>query len=327
MSFLSNLASKSELNEEVREFLKFTWFGDLACSSGPHYEFGERRPFQEIVTDVEKGHSDDLVENLACWALKEGLPQELSISSLFELCRRFQGLIEEHYEQMPIRYSPDYPDLFDAETLDEYYRVIIDHSNCGGAMRSGLLGYGGVSDRDHLALVAMTHLHPEAVSGAFAVAYAVRAAKEGSSAETIREEAIGGAHAGLAAAEALIAESDYPLPSIGGIAERMERVFAADDPLWSVEDMEAEGIETHFVIPAALLLALRVVERPPASPLRYLVEETIAIGGDPDTIGSISMGVTGAYLGESLSTEIDAVLVEYDFDPALVPPFLETPLG
>jgi ADP-ribosylglycohydrolase len=107
----------------------------------------------------------------------------------------------------------------------------------------------------------------------------------------------------------------------------MEGVFAADDPLWGVHDMEAEGIETRFVIPAALLLALRALERTPASALRYLVEETIAIGGDPDTIGSISVGVTGACLGEPLSREIDAVLSGFEFDPSLIPPFLDTSAG
>ncbi len=325
MSFLPDLVSKGDLSAEAREFLKFTWFGDLACSSGPHYQRGERRPLEEILTDVEKGHSDDLVENLACWALKDDLPEEISIPSLFALCHRFRRLIREHYDENPTRYSPDYPDLFAAESLNTYYNVIVDHSNCGGAMRSGLLGYGGVGDGDHLKLISMTHLHPEAVSGAFAVLYAVRAAKEGSPPDVIREEALDGARAGTSAVEMLIVESGYELPPVQGIADRMASVFLADDPLWDVDDMETEGIETRFVIPAAVLLALRALEQTPSSALRYLVEETITIGGDPDTIGSISLGVAGAALGRPLSREIDALLSTFEFGPSLIPSFLDTP--
>jgi hypothetical protein len=46
-----------------------------------------------------------------------------------------------------------------------------------------------------------------------------------------------------------------------------------------------------------------------------------------DTIGSISVGVTGAYASELLSREIDVVIPKFEFDPAPIPSFLDTSAG
>lgn len=322
MDFMQNLVHRAQLNEQARIFLKFTWFGDLACSSGPHYVRGEKKSLAEILSHLEKGYSDDLIENLACWALKDTIPAPLSLRALYDLMGAFQDLIGEHYEENRIRYSPDYPRLFGVQHLEEYAQVILAHSNCGGAMRSGLLGYGGVSAPTLFALVAMTHLHPEAVSGAFAVSHAVQAAQGGALPEMIRQQALVGARQGWTMARDFIAQEIGPVSVNGSIEERMQHVFESGDPCWGVEDMAAEGIETRFVIPAAVLVATQATELSAREALRFIVEQAIAIGGDPDTIGSIAMGIAGAYLGERLSEQIDVVIAGIDLDPVLVPPFL-----
>ena len=322
MGFLQRLAAKSRLDENARTFVKFTWFGDLACSSGPHYVQGQSRGFDEILSNVERGHSDDLVENLACWAMKDDLPAELSLEALHDLCKVFYGLIEGHYEQNRGRYSPDYPRLFTARDLMEYYQVIVKHSNSGGAMRSGLLGYGGGSDHDHFALVGMTHLNPEAVSGAFAISRTVQAAKGGAMPKTLRKRALAGARQGATMAREFAEREVSQLPPGGSIEDRMLNVFDSRDPCSGVESMATDGIESRFVIPAAIWVAMQAVDLSPGSALRYVVEQAIAIGGDPDTIGSIAMGIVGAYFGARLSGEIDTVLASIDLDPLFIPSFL-----
>jgi hypothetical protein len=322
MGFLQRLAAKSRLDEEARTFVKFTWFGDFACSSGLHYVEGQNRRFEEILSSVERGHSDDLVENLACWAMKDDLPAELSLGALHDLCRAFYGLIEEHYEQNRERYSPDYPRLFAARDLMEYYQVIVKHSNSGGAMRSGLLGYSGASDHDHFALVGMTHLHPEAVSAAFAVSSAVQAARAGAAPRTLRKEALAGARQGGTMAREFAEREVGQLPPGGSIEDRLLKVLDSRDPCWGVESMAKDGIESHFVIPAAISVAMQAIKLSPASAVRYVVEQAISIGGDPDTIGSIGMGIVGAYFGARLTSEIDAVLASIDLDPSFIPSFL-----
>lgn len=327
MDFLQNLISKGRLDKNARAFLKFTWFGDLACSSGLHYVEGERKALDAILANLEKGYSDDLVENLACWAMKGDIPAELSLGILYDLCVKFYGLIEQHYEENRVRYSPDYPRLFAAKDLADYYEVIVKHSNSGGAMRSGLLGYNGASDHDHFALVAMTHLNPEAVSGAFAVSRTVQAAKGGATPKIIRQQALAGARQGWAMAIDFIKREVGHLPTSGSIEDRMLKVFDSENPCWGVESMGTEGIETRFVIPAAIWVATQAVDLSAREALRYIVEQAIAIGGDPDTIGSIAMGIVGAYFGARLSKQIDKAIADINLNPSLVPPFLFGEVG
>lgn len=322
MDFVQSLAAKSRLDTNASTFVKFTWFGDLACSSGPHYVEGQASRFDEILSNLERGFSDDLVENLACWAMKDDVPAELSLGVLHDLCGTFFGLIKGHYEENRDRYSPDYPRLFATKDLAGYYQVIVEHSNSGGAMRSGLLGYAGVSDLDHFALVGMTHLNPEAVSGAFAVSRTVQAAKGGATPNTLREQALAGARQGGAMAREFIKREVGELPPNGSIDDRMVKVFDSQDPCSGVESMATEGIETRFVIPAAIWVATQAIDLSPSSALRYVVGQAIAIGGDPDTIGSIAMGIVGAHFGARLSSEIDKVLATVDLDPLFVPRFL-----
>ena len=86
------------------------------------------------------------------------------------------------------------------------------------------------------------------------------------------------------------------------------------DPRHNLQDWVADGITTRFVVSTAMWIASEAIRRDPKDALRYVVEQGIAIGGDPDTIGSMGMALAGAYFGEALQEEIDRAL------DRLVPP-------
>jgi len=313
MSLLDSLISKSHINQSVRLYLKSIWFGDTACSGGHHYIKGQQTQFEEILSLSDPGYSDDLIENVAMLNLHAKIPLNIDLISLKSLCKRFYELIKPHYETASERYSPDYPQLFSAEDLFAYLQVTINHSNCGGAMRSGILGLLGMNDQDIFSLVAMTHLHPEAVAGAFAVSSAVHAASLGQSLESVIENAILGAEKGEK-----MATINFNI----SVHKRIGIVLETKNPYYQVVLDGQEGIETRFVVPAAILIVSQTNGMSPDKALRQVVEKAFSIGGDPDTIASISMGILGAYMGDDLSNEIDIILANHPQMKSASPGFI-----
>jgi hypothetical protein len=312
-NFLEDLAARCP-PETPFQFLRFIWFGDFACSSGEHYFPGNIIPFEKILKMVNKEHSDDLVENLACWAIRDKVPKTPSLTGWKDLCGAFYNLIKEDYLLDPIRYSPDYPKLFTSVNEAEYLNVITHHTNCGGAMRSSSLAYGGGTLHDLLTLVAMTHLYPESLAGAYALYEAVKILKKGGSIEDMWQAAIQAARQGEEQARELIEEWKGELVERGWMVAWMENVYSHRDARYGITDWYGEGISTRFVVSAALQIATEAVPLGPANALRHVVEQGIEIGGDPDTLGSMGMALIGAHFGEALHEEIDRVIKE------LIPP-------
>jgi ADP-ribosylglycohydrolase len=308
MSLLDRLISKYHINQNVKLYLKSIWFGDTACSGGQHYIKGQQTSFEGILSLSDPGYSDDLIENLAMLALHDTIPSHIDLISLKSLCNRFYEFIKPHYVTASERYSPDYPQLFRAEELLTYFQVTVNHSNCGGAMRSGILGLLGMNDQDIFPLVAMTHLHPDAVAGAFAVSSAVHAASLGQSLESVIEKAILGAEEGEKMAKTFIDKEDKDRGFNSSVHQRIGMVLETRNPYCQLGLGGQEGIETRFVVPAVILIVSQTKGMSPDKALRQVVEQAYSIGGDPDTIASISMGILGAYWGDDLSTEIDKVL-------------------
>ena len=307
--FLDNLAAQCPENAPFR-FLRFTWFGDFACSSGAHYESGNRLPFERILKTVNKEHSDDLVENLACWTLLEQVPDSPSPENWKELCWKFYDLIKEDFLPDPVRYSPEYLQLFADRSTDNYLDVLKKHSNCGGAMRSASLAYGGASEYQHLTLVGMTHLYPESLAGAFALFEAVRILKEGGSQEDMWEGGIEAAAQGEETALELLEDWGEMPVERGRMVNWMKDVYVHKEARYGLQDWRSEGISTRFVVSGAMQIAREAIPLGPRKALRHVVEQCIEIGGDPDTLGSMGMALTGAYFNEDLQAEIDLVLEE-----------------
>jgi ADP-ribosylglycohydrolase len=224
------------------------------------------------------------------------------------LCWNFYEQIKADYLEDPVRYSPDYPRLFGSRTEENYRQVIANHTNCGGAMRSASLAYGGATPQQHLALVGMTHLFPESLAGAYALYEAVRMLHSGSTMEEMWGASMEAAWLGELQAEELFAAWKIPPAECSRMACWMQAVHRHKDPRYGITDWYAEGITTRFVVPAAMQIASEAMTREPGDALRHVVEQGIAVGGDPDTLGSMGMALIGAHFGEALQEEIDLVL-------------------
>lgn len=305
--FIQDL-SKACPPETPFRFLRFTWFGDFACSSGEHYVPGNELPFEEILRIVNKEHSDDLVENLACWTVRDQAPEEPSVFGWQNLCWKFYEYIKDDYRRDPVRYSPDYPQLFASQEEEHYLNTIIRHTNCGGAMRSASLAYGGATPQQHLALVGMTHLYPESLAGAYALFEAVRTIRSGSDLWEMWEASLEAAWLGEQQALELIEEWTGQPAERGLMVCWLRDAFKNHDPRENIRDWYADGITTRFVVSTAMWIAAEAIHRDPKDALRYVIEQGIAIGGDPDTLGSMGMALAGAYFGEALHEEIDRAL-------------------
>lgn len=321
--FLNRLASQCPPETPFR-FLRFTWFGDYACSSGAHYFPGSKIPFERALEIVNKECSDDLIENLACWIMKDSLPREASPAAWRKQCFRLYDLIKDDYLPDPVRYSPEYADLFAGSTEAEYLSVISRTTNCGGAMRSASLAYAGAMIEEHRTLVGMTHLHPEAMAGAGALFAAIRTLSSGGPVDKMWDAA-------REAAERAEEEAIGLLRSWGQPAVKsrflgwLQAVRDNRDARWGLTDWKEEGISTRFVVSAAMQIATEAIPLGPEKGLRHIVEQGLEIGGDPDTLGSMGMALIGAHFGEELHRELDRIIKEM-IPPGNVdiPPFFDT---
>lgn len=306
--FLENLAAQCPAQTPFR-FLRFTWFGDFACSSGPHYFPGSKTSFEEALNMVNKECSDDLIENLACWVMKESLPTKASPQAWQKLAFQLYKLIKDDYEPDPVRYSPEYADLFTAANEREYLGVTTCTNNCGGAMRSASLAFAGASEQEHCTLVGMTHMHPEAMAGAYALFEAIKALRHGGSVDDMWEAAIAGGRQGENQAVILLKEWGHPAPECD-FMPWLSNVRKQEDARFGVTDWHAQGISTRFVVSGAMQVAAEALPLGPEKALRHVIEQGLEVGGDPDTLGSMGMALIGAKFGEALHQEMDRVIRE-----------------
>jgi ADP-ribosylglycohydrolase len=286
----------------AEDFLRCVRFGDWVCSGAKHRLKGKRKKFNEILK-MATGYSDDYTESKAIYDMRNiPIPEKPSISDLEHLKDKFCLHLKDHFLGHKEVYGRTLPEIFKSKG-SEYLELIIKHSTCGAAMRAPVLGFIGAGNHRLFCLSAMTHLHPEAVAGAFAVVYSVNALKRSKS---FIDYALRGSDIGEGLAE------DY-LSSVGKgveyahLPEIIEKVLSTNEPYSSIKDVKKEGIETRFVVPASFLVVRDALSLDnPESALRYLVEKSFEIGGDPDTICSISTGLASIYYKEKLLEKIDA---------------------
>jgi hypothetical protein len=323
--FLENLAAKCPAGTPFR-FLRFTWFGDYACSSGAHYFPGTKISFEQALEIVNKECSDDLIENMVCWIMKDSLPQKASLGAWRALCFQLYDLIKDDYLPDPVRYSPEYAELFAGASEADYLSVIARTTNCGGAMRSASLAYAGATTEEHCTLVGMTHLHPEAMAGAYALFEAVRTLTRGGSVDEMWEAALGAAQQGEEKAIGLLKGWGHPAEK-SLFLDWLQGVQDNQDARYGLMDWKAEGISSRFVVSGAMQIAAEAIPLGPEKGLRHVIEQGLEIGGDPDTLGSMGMALIGARFGEELHRELDRVIEELIPPENIdIPSFLISPL-
>jgi ADP-ribosylglycohydrolase len=154
----------------------------------------------------------------------------------------------------------------------------------------------------------MTHLYPESLAGAYALYEAVRILQGGGALGEMWEASLEAAWLGEQQAMEMLEDWGAKDVERGNMVCWLHEVYKHQDPRHNIRDWYAEGITTRFVVSAAMQIAAEAIRRDPRDALRYVVEQGIAIGGDPDTLGSMGMALTGAHFGEALHDEIDRVL-------------------
>lgn len=286
--------------------LFFTFCGDLLGSSGEHYTKGNPVTFNTAVYKASHTFSDDFMESLAMALMREE-QFDTDLPSLMRARDRFYDLLKGHFESASLTYSPWFKPLFESRTPDDFLKIIAGHASCGAAMRIGVLG-ATLTDPDRMdPLLLCSHAHAEALEGAYLVYGFTRACAEGSGdfATALR--------AGYAYAEQGWGRAGDFLQRHGlapqgqRIRPLYEKVRLQEDPYATIEDIAEEGIETRFVVPASLWLVEQASSLPPAAGIVRIVEGALEIGGDPDTICSIAMGMYGQLAGKPAYDALAAV--------------------
>ena len=82
-----------------------------------------------------------------------------------------------------------------------------------------------------------------------------------------------------------------PVQEFAPLSGTVDKVLKTGDAYSVIGDIAEEGIETGFVVPAALLLVRDAMGAEDG--VAHIVTESLRIGGDRDTICSIAMGLYG----------------------------------
>lgn len=297
---------------DVPDFLFYTFAGDLLGSSGEHYEKGNPIQFYQAVNRASHAFSDDFMESLAM-ALMRDRPYETDGAALMEARDDFFAHLKSHFEQFSLTYSPWFKPLFEADTVEDYLAITAQHASCGAAMRAGVMGAMGMSETRALPLFLLSHAHVEAIEGAYLVYGFVKAAMQtpGITFDGALEEGYRTAEWGRSEALAFLRahgleEDQVTCPQMRG---HCASVFLKKDAYATISDIAEEGIETRFVVPAALYVTARAAAfEDEEQAVKSLVERGLKIGGDPDTICSIAMGMLGALRPGIKSVLADIVL-------------------
>lgn len=293
---------------KIKDFLRCVRFGDWSCSGGKHRLKGKKRGFQEILR-MATGYSDDYVQNKTVYDMCNiQVTEKPTVSDLERLKDEFYSRLKSHFWGHREMYGRTSAKIFQSEN-SEFLDLILRHSSCGAAMRAPVLGFIGIDNQRLFCLSAMTHLHPEAVAGAFAVAYSVNSLKKS---RDFIHQAIKGSHIGENQAKGYIKSVGQDIEYIS-LSETIEKVLSTNDPYTSIKDIKREGIETRFVVPASIFIARdALLSDNPESALKHSVERSFEIGGDPDTICTMSTAMISAYYQEKILKKIDTLWENYE---------------
>lgn len=277
------------------EGLFFTFCGDILGSSGEHYAKGGPIAFSEACRKASLNFSDDFMESLAMHAMTR-LPGDINLPVLMEYRDVFHDFIKDHFETMSLTYSPWFGALFAAKTTLQFAEILQKHGSCGAAMRAAVLAEGGLDDAAILPYFLITHAHLEAVEGAYAVLGLARAAKAQQGFEKALETAESTTRSGRRLCQNFQRGQGWDVQDFPPVMPYIRKVLETGDPYLTIHDIAADGIETRFVVPAALLCVRDALAAGgPQAGVDRLVTQALTIGGDPDTICSIAMGLYGLF--------------------------------
>lgn len=282
--------------------LFYTFCGDLLGASGEHYQKGEPISFDEACRIASLNFSDDFMESLAMHQMR-AMVIHTEPSQLMKARDHFHDLIADHFQKMSLTYSPWFGALFNARQIGEYLDILTAHSSCGAAMRGAVMASDGLNNEQALPLLLLSHAHTESIEGGYMVMGIARALIEGKDFPTALEQGRSDAMWGRKVVQNFQRNNGLSVQEFAPLIQAVEKVLKTKDAYSVIGDIAEEGIETRFVVPAALLLVAGAIEETgetgdELAGISLIVRESLRIGGDPDTICSIAMGLYGLGAGE-----------------------------
>lgn len=290
--------------------LFFTFCGDILGSSGEHYVKGAPLSFAEACGKASLNFSDDFMESLAMHAMPRPA-SDINLPVLMQYRDVFHDFIKGHFEAMSLTYSPWFGALFAAKTTLQFADILQKHGSCGAAMRAAILAETGLDDTAILPCFLITHAHLEAIEGAYAVLGLARAAKAGQGFEKAMENAAVAAQSGRRLCQNFQRGQGWDMQDYPPLMPCINRVLASGDAYATIHDIVSEGIETRFVVPAAFFCVRQALAHGAdfRAGVETLVTSGLEIGGDPDTICSIAMGLYGLFHPEGVAAILQNVTI------------------
>lgn len=270
--------------------LFYTFCGDLLGASGEHYQKGSAIGFDEACRKSSLNFSDDFMESLAMHRMRD-MEIPVDVSQLMKARDHFHDLIADHFQKMALTYSPWFGALFNATLIGDYLDILISHSSCGAAMRAAVMASDHLSNEQALPLFLLSHAHTESIEGGYMVMGMARGFIAGQDFDTALEQGKTEAVWGRKAVQNFQRNHGLSVQEFAPLSQAVDKVLKTGNAYSVIDDIAEEGIETRFVVPAALLLVRDAMESPDG--VAHVVTESLRTGGDPDTICSIAMGLYG----------------------------------
>ena len=234
-------------------------YGDVI---GSYYEVHSTKSY-DFVFMKESTFTDDSVMTAAVCRTILDDPSEITASGMKERARQFAARYKQFYSYYP---HAGYGKMFSAWAAERGEPRRQSSFGNGGAMRACPIGYA-YTDIEQVLLQAKascyyTHSHPQAITGAQAVAAAVRLALDGADKSDIRQY--------------IAKQSGYDLNRTVGQLRPYTKF-----------DSSSQGS-----VPLAIIAFLD------SDDYESAVRNAVSLGGDADTLACIAGGIAEAYYGE-----------------------------
>lgn len=281
-----------DLPEQAQQYIETVWFADHMTSSLPNEIRGHKWKARDLHSRAEGFPSDDVISTV--WtANAAGRFEDMENLSMVpdhlpRARENFLGYVRPYVKAFPEHWGYSVPGLLKAKPEQADW-LAINHRGCGAPMRSGILASLGETNIPKGAmLVAVSHLHPDALAGAFAVWHAGMAAIEGGNWSEIEAAAFDGAEEGDFMAHQLHEIMVLPQMPPSQLGEHMIETLRREDPYELVTEPR-DYFSARYVTSTALLVAKKKFRD--RDPILEAIKMAAKLGGDPDTVAVISCGI------------------------------------
>jgi len=280
------------LSPAAQQYIETVWFADHMTSSLPNEVRGHKWKARDLHSRSEGFPSDDVISTI--WlAGAAGNYADMENLRMVPAClpqarEDFLEYVKPYVEAFPEHWGYSVPGLLKARG-DQADWLAINHRGCGAPMRSGVLASLGETNIPKGAmLVAVSHLHPDALAGAFAIWHAGMAAIEGGNWGDIEAAAFDGAEEGDFMAHQLHDIMRLPKMPPSQLAEQMIETLRREDPYELVTEPR-DYFSSRYVTSTSLLVAKKKFRD--RDPIMEAIKMAAKLGGDPDTVAVISCGL------------------------------------